>query len=86
MLILIDKLQKNSGTKNKMYRISFRLNPHLNNEDTNTFRVDLIAKKLGGGGHKGASSVKIKNLDNAYSKIKEWLHKFGIDYLVQTLS
>lgn len=80
MLILIDKINKFKKVKTLQYRIAFRLNPKLNEEETNTLRVDTIAHELGGGGHKGAASATITSLQSHYGAIISWVASLGLEY------
>ena len=79
MLILIDKINRSDKSKNKRYKVSFRLNPNLTETETEKYRVDKIASQLGGGGHKGAASTTINN-GNQYKKIIEWVSNLSVKY------
>lgn len=82
MLILIDRIKGAKSRSLDHYRVSFRLNPRLNDETTNVLRVDMLAKELGGGGHKGAASAGIDNLNQAYEKILNWIKELHINYSI----
>ena len=73
MLILIDKMNKHSKLKNYKYKVSFRINPNLDDDWTDKLRVDRIANDLGGGGHKGASSATVSHLSINYESIINWV-------------
>lgn len=85
MLVLVDKVKKKTTKHNSSYRISFRLNPHLSDDLMKKYRVDKIAKKLGGGGHIGAASAVLKNINTGYKELVEWLNEFRIEYTEQSL-
>ena len=73
MLILFDKLKKLESSKLDDYKITFRLNPFLNESWTDKLRVDGVAHELGGGGHKGAASASISQLSIGYNRIMKWV-------------
>ncbi len=80
MLILIDRINKFKKVKKLQYRVSFRLNPKLSQEETDFLRVDLIAQELGGGGHKGAASALIQSLSKHHTQIISWIASLGLEY------
>lgn len=80
MLILIDKINKFKKVKTLRYKVTFRLNPKLSNEETDFLRVDTIAHELGGGGHKGAASATITSLHTHYGDIIAWVASLGLEY------
>ena len=80
MLVLIDKV-KNYQNKNKiLFKVSFRLNPKLTDSETDILRVDKIASELGGGGHKGAASASVNDVDEAYIQVLDWIKTLQNDY------
>ena len=80
MLILIDKINKFKKKAKHKYKVSFRLNPKLTDLETDTLRVDTIARELGGGGHKGAASATINNLGTQLNKIINWVASLGLKF------
>ncbi len=54
-------------------KISFRLNRALKPEEVEKYRVDLLANKMDGGGHKGASGAEMENLEETLGIIKNWI-------------
>jgi hypothetical protein len=80
MLIIVDKQKKQIKGEKGNYRISFRVNPSIEGELLDKLRVDRIAKDLGGGGHKGASSAAISNLENDYKKVLLWVKTLPAEY------
>lgn len=82
MLVLIDKIKNPKKTTKDTYRVSFRLNPRLDEKTTNILRVDKIAKELGGGGHKAAASAGIENLNPVFETILNWIKELHIDYSI----
>ena len=82
MLVLLDKLYKNSESKKNLYKLTLRLNPKLNPLLIDKFRVDEIAKEFGGGGHKTAAGATIKNLELGQNKIHQWLETLDEEYFI----
>ena len=80
MLILIDRSNKNTKNQQKRYKVSFRLNPKLDQSEMDFLRVDKIARELGGGGHKGAASATLHNIVTQYTKIRTWVDSLGLQY------
>ncbi|HEQ65371.1 MAG TPA: hypothetical protein ENN64_00895, partial [bacterium] len=60
-----------------VYKISFR-------SINGTYEVDRIARRLGGGGHKGAAgaTVKAKSIDEVYRIVKEAIRSEGWSDLI----
>ena len=85
MLILLEKTSKKVENSRKTYRVSFRLNPKLTNEETESLRVDEIAKELGGGGHKGAASANISN-EKDYDRLMKWIVNLTVNYTVNEIN
>ena len=83
MLILFDKLKKFESSKLGEYKVTFRLNPFLNENWTEKLRVDVIAHDLGGGGHKGAASATISQLSINYDRIIQWVQNFKIYFDIE---
>lgn len=53
-------------------KVSLRLSKSLNAKKVNKYRVDLLAKTMGGGGHKPASGAETKDVESALKKIETW--------------
>jgi len=53
-------------------KLSLRLSKRLSEDEINYYRVDNLAKRMNGGGHKPASGCQTKTLDEAIKIIKEW--------------
>ena len=56
-------------------KISLRLNRKLTDEQRDKYRVDLLARSMGGGGHKPAAGAETDNLETAIEKIESWGRK-----------
>lgn len=54
-------------------KISFRLSKALSKKKIEKYRVDLLAKNMFGGGHKGASGAETDSIDEALTKIEKWV-------------
>ncbi|MHA1201569.1 MAG: hypothetical protein ACTSQ4_03505 [Candidatus Heimdallarchaeaceae archaeon] len=54
-------------------KISFRLSKALSAEEIDKFRVDLLAQSMSGGGHKPASGAETETLEEALTKIENWV-------------
>ncbi len=66
-------------------RISLRLSKSLSDEEIEKYRVDLLAKKMSGGGHKPASGAQTDNLEIALETIQKWAKKVGLSSSVADL-
>ncbi|MCE7741503.1 MAG: hypothetical protein GOP50_03505 [Candidatus Heimdallarchaeota archaeon] len=53
-------------------KISLRLSRSLKPQTVEKYRVDLLAKKMDGGGHKGASGAEMESLEPSLEEIIEW--------------
>ena len=53
-------------------KISLRLSKTLKPETVEKYRVDLLARQMDGGGHKGASGAEMENLELSLEEIKGW--------------
>ncbi|MHA1199020.1 MAG: hypothetical protein ACTSQF_06685 [Candidatus Heimdallarchaeaceae archaeon] len=53
-------------------KISLRLSRSLKSEEVEKYRVDLLAKRMFGGGHKGASGAEMENLEATMDEILKW--------------
>lgn len=58
-------------------KISFRLNKKLSENEIERYRTDILAKKMGGGGHKPASGAQAHSLEYALEMIQEWAKNMG---------
>ncbi|MHA1667695.1 MAG: DHHA1 domain-containing protein [Candidatus Heimdallarchaeaceae archaeon] len=56
----------------EVVKVSLRLSKKLSSKKVNRYRVDLLAKSMGGGGHKPASGAETKNLQEALERINTW--------------
>lgn len=59
-------------------KISLRLSKTLRPDEVEKYRVDLLAKQMDGGGHKGASGAELKDLDQTLDKILLWTKKMNL--------
>ena len=59
-------------------KLSFRLSRALSPKEVDTYRVDLLANIMGGGGHKPASGAEMKDLEEALTIINSWVKKKGL--------
>ena len=53
-------------------KISLRLSKNLSEQEIDRYRVDLLAKRLNGGGHKPAAGAQTRTLTEALEKIELW--------------
>ncbi len=60
-------------------KISLRLSRALKPEAVEKYRVDLLAKQMAGGGHKGASGAEMENLELSLEEIIEWTKEKGLE-------
>ena len=56
-------------------KVSLRLSRALPQEIVDKYRVDLVANKMDGGGHKGASGAEVENLEQVMERLIEWTEK-----------
>ena len=66
-------------------KISFRLNRALTAEEVDKYRVDSLANKMAGGGHKGASGAEMKNLEETLEIIKIWIKEVQLNLKIVDL-
>ncbi len=84
--ILYDLLERGSKVAvaltvdNKLVKISFRVNRHLPPELKEKYRVDLLAKKLNGGGHMAASGAAASTIEEALDVILPWVKEKHLSY------
>ncbi len=60
-------------------KISFRLSKALSAEEIDKFRVDLLAQSMSGGGHKPASGAETETLEEALTKIENWVKNLNFE-------
>jgi len=66
-------------------KISLRLNRAMSIKDVEKYRVDLLANKMSGGGHKGASGAEMENLDETLEIIKTWTKEANLNMKIVDL-
>lgn len=72
-LLVVGQKITSGDARTARYRWSFRQNPRLSKELRSTYRVDMIAESLQGGGHQGVGSASTIGLEQAKTRIETWL-------------
>ncbi|MHA2357823.1 MAG: hypothetical protein ACXABK_03515 [Candidatus Heimdallarchaeaceae archaeon] len=66
-------------------KVSLRLNKQLSSEDVDRYRVDLLAQRMSGGGHKGASGAETDDLESTLEQIESWTKEKGLQIAIYDL-
>ncbi|MCE7748859.1 MAG: hypothetical protein GPJ51_10700 [Candidatus Heimdallarchaeota archaeon] len=66
-------------------KISLRLNREMSIKDVEKYRVDLLANKMSGGGHKGASGAEMEDLNETLKIIKTWTREVNLEMKIVDL-
>jgi hypothetical protein len=66
-------------------KISLRLNRSLTKEEVEKYRVDTLANKMAGGGHKGASGAEMEELEETLEIIRNWVKEVQLEMKIVDL-